>query len=131
MASSLVRQKEREPVRLFVLWMKERSGEETWADFARFVGVSEYSLADWRSKNPEKGMPNAPNLLRMMEAVGALSEEARAALANARERVPIEGARGEGQPLQKQARPRPGRSGAPRPKRQGAGKRDADRDALP
>lgn len=53
---------ERAAVQRFVHDLYEQSGCRTWAEFARLVGVSEYSLSEWRSG---RGMPNAPNLLRL------------------------------------------------------------------
>jgi hypothetical protein len=86
---------EREEVRGFVRWLYEYSGKRRWADFARLTEVSEYSLSEWRSG---RGMPNALNLLRMLEAVSALSPEASQALSHARESAQSATAQAEGLP---------------------------------
>jgi hypothetical protein len=86
---------EREEMRQFVAWLYERSGERTWAKFSRRAKVSEMSLGEWRSG---RGMPNALNLLRMLEASDALTDEATMALVHARESAQLAGAPTEGLP---------------------------------
>lgn len=57
---------------LYDAWTPAEGERRSWAAFARYARVSEYSLTEWRSG---RGAPSATNLLRLLEAVGWLDRE--------------------------------------------------------
>lgn len=72
MSKSRYSDADRQTVRDFIHDLYRRSGQPTWAAFARDAQVGEFGLADWRNG---RGMPDAVNLMRLMVASGALASE--------------------------------------------------------
>lgn len=57
-------------VELYEAWEPPAGVRKSWAAFARHVGVSEYSLTDWRAG---RGTPAANNLIKILRAGGKVS----------------------------------------------------------
>lgn len=76
MAEERLTPDQRAQVKELIRVLYKLSSAKRWADFARLAGVSEYSLAEWRSdKDPT--LPNSYNLLLMLRAVGIVDDELR------------------------------------------------------
>lgn len=70
MPTSVVSEEERKAVKSFLCNLIKQSEIESRWQLAREAGVSELSLNEWMS---EKGsLPSALNLLRLLQATGAL-----------------------------------------------------------
>jgi hypothetical protein len=61
---------EKAAVQALIRQLHERSGERSWAAFARQAGVSELSLGEWRRG---EGMPGAVNPLRLLADAGVVT----------------------------------------------------------
>jgi hypothetical protein len=72
MPTSVVTEDERRAVKIFLENLLRESGLETRWELARAAGVSELSLNEWLSSRGS--LPSALNLLRLLQAVGALEE---------------------------------------------------------
>lgn len=86
-----------ETVRLFVVWLYDQSGAPNFTEYARRVGLSTGDYSKWRSPT-QVGLPDVHNLLRMLENSPALTDEAKDALARARESATLADAPTEGLP---------------------------------
>lgn len=85
MASQRHTDADREAVRAFIHALYEQSGQPSWAAFAREARVGEFGLADWRNG---RGMPDAVNFLRLLDAAGPLRAEPVALTATANPLAP-------------------------------------------